>query len=85
MKLPIIRSLTEYSEEKGPENIQATIDTLEHLSQARGIKDEELDVIGEILSNLYGSLEVRQMIESGQEKRQAMNDFMKRVVGSIDN
>lgn len=85
MKLPVIRSLTEYSEEKGTAPIQETINTLEHLSQARGLKDEELDIIGEIISNLYGSLEVNKMILDGEDKRTAMNKFMQRVLGSIDN
>lgn len=84
MKLPIIRNLTEYIEENSEESVNETIKTLEHVSQARGFKDEELDVIGELLSNLYGSIEVHKMVAEGQPKREALNNFMQRVLGSID-
>jgi hypothetical protein len=50
----------------------------------RGFKDEELEVVGELLSNLYGTLEVTRDIDSGTEQRQALNNFMQRVLGSID-
>jgi hypothetical protein len=36
------------------------------------------------LSNLSGALEVHQAIKQGSEKKSALNDFMKRVQGSID-
>lgn len=61
-----------------------TLETLEHLIDAPGIKDEELDVIGEILSNLSGALEVAKEIKSGKTQREALNEFMSRVTGSID-
>jgi hypothetical protein len=48
------------------------------------LKDEELDVIGELISNMYGALEVHKMIKGGMDKKEALNSFMKRVLGSID-
>lgn len=86
MRLPVIRSLSEYIEEK-PENGRAVVDAvevLEHLSLARGIKDEELDVIGELISNMCGAVEVSQMVKSGTDKKEALNTFMQRVLSSID-
>ncbi|MEM9263760.1 MAG: flavodoxin domain-containing protein [Pseudomonadota bacterium] len=62
-----------------------TIETLESIAEAKGIKDEELDAIGELLSNMYGALEVNKQIQSGIEKKRALNGFMKRVMSSIDN
>ena len=47
------------------------------------MKNEEIDVIGELLSNLYGSIEVIKEIEDGENKKDALNKFMKRVQGSI--
>ncbi|MBL6867367.1 MAG: hypothetical protein ISQ96_02685, partial [Cryomorphaceae bacterium] len=47
-------------------------------------KDEELEVIGELISNLYGSLEVNKEITNGTSKKDALNGFMKRVLGSIN-
>ena len=84
MKLPIIRTISELAAEKGAEKVQNTIEVLEHVSQARGLKDEELNVIGELLSNLYGAVEVHQMVEAGQPQKEALNTFMQRVLGSID-
>jgi hypothetical protein len=48
------------------------------------LKDEELDVIGELISNMYGAVEVHKMVKNGTDKR-TLNTFMKRVLGSIDN
>jgi hypothetical protein len=48
------------------------------------MKDEELDVIGELLSNMSAAIEVNKMIREGKSEREALNDFMKRVMGSID-
>lgn len=61
-----------------------TMETLENLIEAPGIKDEELDVIGELLSNYAGALEVHKEIQAGTPKRDALNGFMKRVTGSIN-
>ena len=85
MRLPVIKHLVEFIEEKDEDFVQEAIETLESLAEAKGIKDEELDVIGELLSNMYGALEVNQDIQSGTERKQALNGFMKRVMSSIDN
>jgi len=61
------------------------MDLLEDLIEAKGIKDEELEVIGELLSNLSGALEVHKDIQTGTAKKEALNGFMKRVMGSIDS
>lgn len=84
MRLPVIKGFTEVLQSDGKQKIQHAIDVLEHTSEMRGFKDEELEVIGEILSNLYGSIEVAEDIDSGTEQRQALNNFMQRVLGSID-
>ena len=64
--------------------INETIDTLEHLIDAPGLKDEELDVIGELLSNFSGAIEVHKEMKAGKSQREALNEFMSRVTGSID-
>lgn len=84
MRLPLIKHTLEFVEQNDEDWVNESIELLEHLSEAPGIKDEELDVIGELLSNLYGTLEVAQEIKRGVDKKQALNDFMKRVMGSID-
>lgn len=85
MKLPIIKHLTTFIEENDQDYVIETIETLEALTEIPSLKDEELDVIGEIISNLYGAIEVDKMIKEGTPKKEALNMFMKRVLGSIDS
>lgn len=84
MRLPVIKHTLEFIEKNDEDFIQETLEVLEHLIDAPGIKDEELDVIGELLSNLSGALEVQTEIRNGKTQREALNEFMKRVTGSID-
>jgi hypothetical protein len=84
MKLPIIKHLTNFIEQNDQDYILETIETLEALTEVPSLKDEELDVIGELISNLYGAVEVDKMIKDGTPKKEALNIFMKRVLGSID-
>ncbi|MFT6054133.1 MAG: hypothetical protein ACJAS3_001915 [Roseivirga sp.] len=84
MRLPLIKHINQFIAENDEDFINEAITVLEHLSESTAIKDEELDVIGELLSNLYGSLEVSHMIKEGKTEKEAGNIFMKRVLGSID-
>jgi hypothetical protein len=84
MKLPVIKHLTQFVEENDADYIIETIAVLEHLTELESLKDEELDVIGELISNMYGAIEVNKMIKCGKDKKTALNDFMKRVLGAID-
>ena len=84
MKLPVIKHLTNIIEENDQDYIIETIETLEALTEVPSLKDEELDVIGELISNMYGAIEVDKMIKDGTPKKEALNAFMKRVLGSID-
>ena len=73
MKLPVIRHL---QRNNSPVQIQNCIAVLESFS--------ELDVVGELITNLCGAAEVHQMIEDGMPEREAANAFAQKVVGSID-
>lgn len=84
MKLPVIKHLTNFIEENDQDYIIETIETLEALTEIPSLKDEELDVIGELISNMYGAIEVDKMVKEGTPKKEALNAFMKRVLGSID-
>jgi hypothetical protein len=84
MKLPIIKQLTEFIDINDEDYVIETIETLENLTEVSSLKDEELNVIGELISNMYGALEVHKMTKSGTPKKEALNTFMKRVLGSID-
>lgn len=84
MRLPVIKHLVSFIERNDEDYVIEAIELLEDLVDAPGIKDEELDVIGELLSNFSGAVEVNQAIKSGKTQREALNEFMKRVTGSID-
>ena len=55
--------------------------TLETLTELPSLKDEELNVIGELISNMYGALDVASSIQQGTPKKEALNQFMLRVMG----
>jgi len=84
MKLPVIKHLTNFIEENDQDFVLETLETLESLTEVPSLKDEELDVIGELISNMYGALEVHKMVSEGTPKKEALNTFMNRVLSSID-
>ena len=84
MKLPVIKHLTGFIAENDEDYVLETIEALESITEVSSLKDEELDVIGELISNLYGALEVQKSIKEGKPQKEALNEFMQRVVGSID-
>jgi len=84
MKLPVIKHLIEFIEQNDADFVLETIETLEALTEVSSLKDEELDVIGELISNMYGAVEVNKLIQEGTPKKEALNDFMQRVLGAID-
>jgi hypothetical protein len=84
MKLPIIKHLTAFVEENDQDYLVETIEVLENLTELSSLKDDEIDHIGELISNMYGALEVVKLMKEGMEKKEALNTFMKRVQGAID-
>lgn len=81
MKLPVIKHLQRNND---AEKLQNTIEVLESFTEHRSVSDEEMDVIGELITNLCGAVEVHQMIENGDSEMDAANNFVKKVMGSID-
>ena len=81
MKLPVIRHLQKNNE---VEKLEHTIEVLESFTEHRSVSEEEMDVIGELLTNLCGAVEVHNMIQDGVPERDAANNFVKKVLGSID-
>jgi hypothetical protein len=84
MRLPIIKSTVNFVNNNDIDYIHETLDVLEMLCDANGINDIELDVIGELMSNLYGAIEVQHMINDGKTQKEALNEFMKRVQNAIN-
>lgn len=81
MKLPVIRH---FQRNNSAAQIQNCIEVLESYSEYNRITDEELDMVGELITNLCGAVEVHQMIEDGMLERDAANAFAKKVLSSID-
>ena len=81
MKLPVIKQIQRTC---SVAQIETAIQVLEITSEAASLKEEELNVIGELISNMCGALEVHQLIAEGIPEKEAGNAFMKKVLGSID-
>jgi hypothetical protein len=81
MKLPVIKQIQRNC---SVEQIETAIAVLEATSEAASLKEEELNVIGELISNMCGALEVHEMIAEGMSEKDAGNMFMKKVLGSIN-
>ena len=81
MKLPIIRQLYQ---NQSPENLEKTLEVLESFCEFRGVSDEDLNVAGELITNICGALEVHENVKSGLSEKDALNGFAQKVMGSID-
>lgn len=83
MKLPIIKVIA--SDDSISElDLTTTVEVLEKISVARGLKDQELDVIGELISNIEGAkIVLADHRHGGTPLREALNKFMKRVINSV--
>jgi len=81
MKLPVIKHLQKNNEMVKLEN---TIEVLESFTEHRSVTEEQMDIIGELITNLCGAVEVHKMIDDGVPERDAANNFVKKVLGSID-
>ena len=52
MRLPVIKHLSNFIQNNDEDYIVETLEVFEDLIDARGLKDEELDVISELMSNM---------------------------------
>lgn len=81
MKVPIIR---QFYQNQSPENLEKALEVLESYSEFRGVKDEELNIIGEMITDICGALEVHENVKGGMAEKDALNAFAQKVMGSID-
>ena len=81
MKLPIIR---QFYQTQTVANLEKTLEVLESFSEFRGTTDEDLNVAGELITNICGALEVHANVANGMVERDALNSFAQKVLGSID-
>lgn len=81
MKLPIIR---QFYQNQTPENLEKTLEVLESFCEFRGTSEEDLNVTGELITNICGALEVHANVQNGMSEKDALNSFAQKVLGSID-
>ncbi|MES2651128.1 MAG: hypothetical protein V4663_05280 [Bacteroidota bacterium] len=81
MKIPVIRQLFQNST---PEQLETTLEVLEAFCEFRGVSETEVDVAGEMITNICGALEVHAKVNDGALEKDALNAFAQRVMGSID-
>jgi len=81
MKIPVIRQLFQNST---PEQLETTLEVLEAFCEFRGVSETEIDVAGEMITNICGALEVHSKVGEGVLEKDALNAFSQRVMGSID-
>ena len=81
MKLPIIRQCYQT---QTPENLEKTLEVLEAFCEFRGATEEDLNVAGELITNICGALEVHNNVKNGMSEKDALNGFAQKVLGSID-
>lgn len=84
MRLPLVRSFADYAAENGDSDLESAVNVLVQTSEMKGLKEPELEVVGELISNILGGIDVAKAVEAGTPKSQALNEFMARVLGSID-
>ena len=84
MRLPVIKHIVNFIEKNDEDFVLETITTLEDLIDLESLTDDEIDVLGELLSNFSGAIEVHKDMKNGLNKKDALNTFMKSVLGSID-
>lgn len=81
MKIPIIRQLFQ---SHTPDELEITLNVIENFTAFRGVNEEELNVAGELITNICGALEVHESVKNGTSEKDALNGFAQRVMGSID-
>lgn len=81
MKLPIIR---QFYQSQTPDNLEKALEVLESFSEFRGTKEEDLNVVGEMITDICGALEVHGNVKNGMSEKDALNSFAQKVMGSID-
>ena len=81
MKLPVIR---QFYQTQSPENLEKTLEVLEAFSEFRGTTEEDLNVTGELITNICGALEVHANVAQGMAEKDALNSFAQKVLGSIE-
>jgi hypothetical protein len=84
MRLPVIKAVAS-DDSITEQELNNTVRVLEIISESRGTRSEELDVIGELISNIEGAkIVIDDHRHYGTPLKEALNKFMKRVINSVN-
>ena len=75
MKLPLIKHISNFVSENDEDFIIETLEVLEHITEYSGIKDDEIDLLGELISNLYGASRSSKRHQSRSEPKRGLECF----------
>lgn len=81
MKLPVIR---QFYQQQSAENLEKAVEVLESFCEFRGATEDDLNVAGELITNMLGAVEVHANVQNGMSEKDALNGFAQKVMGSID-
>lgn len=81
MKLPVFKNL---QKNLSVADMEKALEVLEVYAASPSVKEVEQEAIGEIISNICGAIEMKEMVDGGMSEKDAANTFMQRVLGSID-
>ena len=81
MKIPVIR---QFYQTQSSENLEKAVEVLESFCEFRGTTEEDLNVAGELITNMLGAVEVHNNVQNGMAEKDALNSFAQKVLGSID-
>mgnify|MGYP001119620665 CR=1 FL=1 len=81
MKLPVIKH---FQKNNDKDKLEHAVEVLESYTEHRSCSETDMDVIGGLITNICGAIEVHNMVEQGVPERDAANNFVKKVMGSID-
>lgn len=82
--MAVIKVLAEQFDE---DYLLETIAVLESISKTKGLKDEELQIIGDLISNALGAIDVLQTVQASNGKtdvKTATTLFFKKLHESTD-
>ena len=84
MKLPVIKFLAK-NESFTEQDYTKTVDIIISLSEAKGMQKQELDALGELVSNLLAAADVKRKESLGIPQREALKNYMGMVRDALDH
>ena len=75
MRLPIVKKVVQFIDENDASQVEQSSGTADRDSRGTRYQRRRDGRIGELLSNMFGGLEVAQAVKDGANPKQALNDL----------